>query len=254
MSTNLVIGYPQVGFDGTILTSTTASAGYEANRTTLGSRQDRFQTSANVTTSVIDFDYGSTIAPDFFYIGRANLLYLSDSSDPVVSLIGASDSAFTTPTNYNVTLDISRLVGSSDEDMIEFPLSTAAFQYWRVKAATTASFQHSYSKIAFGNVLDFGVDPLHPRTIERKFNNSKLSRRTNFGFEFNWAGITNALRSQFDDSIGAYKDVMTLYLMTRYYHEVLCDARVVPCRILSYRWTPQEIGLNNLTISFEEVI
>lgn len=252
MSTNLVILYPQITFLGTKLAATTAATGYESEKMINGARSETYKTNAAVTTSDVDFDYGSDIQPDFFLYSRADFL-LAQGGTNTVKLIGSASSTFSSPSTTSEVLSASNLYGTANEDYINFPVSTTSRRYWRAEVTSTNSYKHQYSKFYAGVAFDFGVDPYFPRTIKTQFRGT-ADRRVKNTFTFRWKGISNTIRNSFISKIYKYKDVNSVFLATRDYHDVLNEVRILNCWILDARFTPTAASFNDLDITFEEAI
>lgn len=253
MSTNLLIGYPLISNYALLGTTTTAATDFEAANLFNAPRSEHFKIASAATTSQVDIDFGSNVAPDFYCIMRADLIRKNDSADSNIDLIGSDSSSFSSPSTYTATLTNARLVGPNNEDFIEFPSSAASKRYWRLKITTTASFKHEYSKFAFGVALDLSRDPLYPRKLSRK-TEGVFSRKANYTIDLNWAGITDANRKIFDDNIETFQDTMPVYLFTKDYHDLLNEHKIIQCNISKSEWQPIGLGLNNLSCRFEETI
>lgn len=257
MATNLLIGYPHIPLVGTLGTPTTQATGYDAKNTIFGPRSAHFKTSTSVTQSVLPFNNTGLLTPDFYLLTRADLLKKSDSSDPALRLEWGDDSTFASAGAINTALTTAQLVGPNSEDFIAFPLSWGGSppskEFWRLRVNTTASFQHEFSKFAAGNAFDLGRDPIFPRKMQR-FPLVNASRVTSYRFDFEWRGVTNTKRASFDATIDQYRDVIPVYLITRTYHDVLNEHKVIQVYIRSVEWRPRTRGLNDLTIEFEEEI
>lgn len=252
--TNLLIGYPQVPFLGSLIASTTAASSYAATNAITGPRCEHYKASASVVQTRLDFNYGSAIAPDFMVLARADLVRYGDSTDSTVSLVGATDSGISSGVvTYATTLTTGLLYGPNNEDLIVYPVGAASKQYWRVQVDTTASFQHRFSKVYFGNAFDLGREPITPKKLIR-YPASNLARTARYKFNLEWQGITNLVRGNFDTYIYQYKDTNPVFLFTTSYHDLLNEHRVIHCKINTVRWTPQDASLNKLEIEFEEAI
>lgn len=254
MSINFNILYPYIPFQGTYIAGTSAATGYEVNNAINGARNEHYKTAAANTATNLDFDFGSDIEPDFWYIARADLLADVESTD--VTLQGSADDTFASTTDDTATLSTSNLFGPDGEDFLVYPISwggAASFRYWRFLIETSGSTVKEFSKINAGLAFNFGVDPIWPRII-RGVNTSPYARRPVQTFSLRFKAVTNAKRNEFMDSIYKYKDINSVFLATNYYHDLLNDKRLMNVFIRDARFTPQVQGLNDLEITFEEAI
>lgn len=253
MATNLVILYPQIQFEGTLINDPDDDGINLAAHTINGGRRDHYKNFSAVTTSQFDYLYPGLISPDFYLYARADLIKDQDSGTVSVKLIGSASSTFSSPSTVSNTLSTANLYGPNSEDFLAFPVSPGSYRYWRGEIATTASFKHEFSKFWAGVAFDFGVDPYFPRRIQRT-STGLVNRRPQHNFTFKWSGITNEKREEFNEKINKFRDTNSVFLATRTYHDVLNEYRLIHCWIRDARWTAKVQSLNDLEIQFEEAL
>lgn len=250
---NLVIALPPDTYAATLLANTAANASYPVTNLSLTPRHLHYKASASVTVTQFDYDFGSAITPDFLIIARADLLKRSDSGNPAIDLIGSASNTFSAPDTYSSSITTATLYGASAEDWIYMPTVTTPRRYWRVKITTTSSFAHRFSKLYFGSALDLGRDPVFPRRLTRSMKSVRDRAATNTFF-FEWRGITDASRYNFNTLLGKYYDVNPIFLFTRTFHDTINELRVLHCRIIAMDNVTKVRGTNYIRLTFEEVI
>jgi hypothetical protein len=250
---NLVLALPPDTYSATLFANTAADASYPVTNLSLTPRHLHYKASANVTVSQFDYDFGSAITPDFLIIARADLLKRSDSGNPAIDLIGSASSGFGSPDTYSSTITNATLYGSANEDWIYLPTVTTPRRYWRVKITTTSSFKHRFSKLYLGSALDLGRDPVFPRRLSRQAASLRDRAAANTCY-FEWRGIPDATRYNFNTLLGKYFDVNPIFLFTRTFHDTINELRVLHCRIVAMENITKVRGTNHMRLTFEEVI
>ena len=218
-----------------------------------GARHRHYRTDAQVTSTDIDIDLGSTgqTNPDYFIIARADFLKRGDSSDPVFTLEGDDNSSFTSPETSALTVTSAQLKGPHNEDIIKETSFTTSYRYWRLNIASTATIQHEISKIYFGNWLDLGRDPSYAPQIEfGEWSHTRRRRARTISLFFR--GITTANRLLFETKVVANKDVHPLFLYDP--NDYLFDGlQLIHCELLSHGWTIRHGG-SDLSVTLMELI
>lgn len=250
---NLAIALPPDTYSASLFAATTADASYPLTNLALGPRHLHYKASTTITVSQFDYDFGSAITPDFLILARADLLFKSDSANPAVALIGSASSSFSSPDTYSSTITSATLYGSTNEDWIYLPTVTTPRRYWRVQITTTASFAHRFSKLYLGASLDLGRDPSFPRRVTRGMTNVR-DRAAQHMFFFDWRGITDANRYNFNTVLGKYRDVNPVFLFTRTFHDTLNELRVLHSELVTVESITKIRGTNHIRITFDEVI
>lgn len=266
MSTNLLIGYPQITTDSTVSVNTGAEFSdlHPITNLIYGGRSDIGQVSVATTEIAIKFDTGSASARaiDFFYIGGARIFKtqgskragLTASTDDVsYSNVAMNASGFQSVTLYGPDsadlLYTAELTGFLTGSL---PYSTSQ-RYYKAHMAgsgTCPSKRYAASKIMFGQWFDFGHDP---EWTSVKTSNYGNARRPALEFDFQWRGISPTIKNSADELLFSRRE-RGLILYTKDYHAPLFDYRVVNCFIKSYSVDPLTDGAWNISITFQEML
>ena len=252
MSSNFLIGYPDIPFASTIVTQPTASSGYAATNVVNGSRGDMFKLASAATTTTYEWDYTTTTAPAYLYIARADLIRKRDSASTTWTVTGSASSSFTFPDTATDTFDTSDLKNPRGEDLIATFSYGTAYRYWRVRITTTASFAHQFSKIYLGSWFDFGREPVADlrQTLGAQ---SAWSRHTAFNLRMTWRGISDSLVNSLNTKITQYRDVNPVILYDAA-DLILGGYRVLHARIANVEISLDTYNSNSVAIEFEELI
>lgn len=262
MSTNLLIGYPQITVDSTITASPSYSSEFPATNICYGSRSDIGQMVSAYYESTIKFDAGSSSARtiDFFFIGNAKIAKTQGSKraglTASVDDVSYSNVAMNAAGFQSVTL-----YGPDSADLIytaELPgyltgslPSSSSYRYYKAHLAgsgTCPSKKYASSQIMFGQWFDFGRDPEWGNVGSVSYENA---RRPALLFSFVWRGITPTVKNSAEDYLFTRRE-RGLILYTKDYHAPLLDYRVVQCFIKTYTVDPITDGTWSISITFEE--
>lgn len=270
MSTNVLLGYPQITVDATaIAASSTFNTLRPKENAIYGSRAELAQLNAADTTINIRFDLGSsqTKTIDFLYVARANLLkargatrlLLEGSTNGVAYTdICGVDGGFQSLTLYGPRSEDAIFTGALGNSTDGTLPASPTYRYWKFWGAAAAdpSEKYLFSKVMFGSFFDFGRDPLFDRQIDPIIK--PWARRTPLKFTLRWKGITAAKKDSFVDTFIADSQLSKVergvFLYTDTSHELLLNYRVVHCIITGYDPTPAAEGYFDLTVNFEEMI
>lgn len=253
MTTNLVLGYPQIpnAASGFAITNGVASSTFPFSNLFGGNKTDLFEMqSATYSMPVFRFDLPQPMSADFLYIGRGVLLQEG---------VGAVELKAGSSTNYgaatqilydNTFADIS-CVGPAADDYIATFNESASYDYWFIKYFGS-DFSFPHAKLFFGKAFDIGRDPNAPASITRlKVGGAK--RRATFSFEFSWEGV------RYDKAVEMYqlfyrtRRFQPVILFTRDWHDILMGNRVLFCRITSLTLPPRVTDHCDITATFEEL-
>lgn len=250
--TNLLIAYPDItdrGIQSSVTTDNEKDTVFGGK-----ARVARLNTSATGTVDYLyDLGSGVTATSQYLAIGRANLLQKSGVS--TITLSGSSDGISYSTVYNNASFASATLTGTNSEDFfITFATSTA-YRYWRFRADSGATNSYKpLSKIYFGTLFDIGRDPTYP-TIRTLNGVEDKTARQLLTFEFNYEGITDAIKQSFETYIGKYSGEHTYFIYDSSNTYVLGGYNPFYCRILSYSFnTTATINSNTLNIIFEEVV
>lgn len=252
MTTNLLIGYPDIPFASAIVTEPTAATGYTSKAVSTGSRGKMFRQSAAGTTCTFEWDYATTTAPAYLYIARADLVRKKDSAATTWTVTGSAASSFTSPDTKTGTFNTTDLKNPRTEDLITTFTYSSSYRYWRVRLTTTASIKHEFSKIYLGSWFDFGRDPVANLDQERRAESS-WSRHTQFRLRMQWRGISDTLVNSLYTKIGQYSDTNPVIIYDTN-DIVLGGYRVMHAQVIEIGVAPDTYNSNTVTMEFEELI
>lgn len=250
MATNLFWLYPHIPFTATNSATPTGETFRSGKNVIAGSRAEHFRASASGTSVTWDWDYGSTIAPDYFLVAHADFVTKRDTASVAYTVRGASDSGYVTGTNYTGTISTASLKGPTLGDSY-ISLTTTAYRYWRVNLTTTATMYHHLSKIYLGNAFDLGRDPT-TTSLVRRFGDATY-RQGRLVVKLQYRGVANATRKSFWNSIVRYADCSGVFLRDAS-NVILNATEVLHCRITSARITDIGINESDFDIDLEEMI
>jgi hypothetical protein len=249
---NLLIGYSDIGFNSTAISTPTLDIG-QARNLYAGSRVEAVRIQTASTTSVWSWDHGSTITPEFIFLARADLLRRADSAASTWTVDGSTSNTFGTVDTKTGTFNLSDLKGPRSEDLLSTFTYSSGYRYWRFTATTTASFKHTYSKLFLGAWLDLGRDPLYPARMRRE-SKAAMPRAVPWSFELEWRGITDATLTTLSDRVLKYKDVNPVILYDPADIVLVGSIRVLHAFVTDVEIAPEWPGVNRLRMSFTEAI
>lgn len=262
MTTNLVIGYPQITVDSTITTST-AFATTAPKENVLSGPRAMYGELATATTELwLKANLGSSQQKtiDFFYIARANILKAMGSTS--VLLQGSTDDvSYSNIAGCLATFQSATLYGPRSEDIIftsELANSThgtlsasPTYRYWRSYFASgDPSKKYPFSKVMYGAWFDMGRDPEDRHVSEIS---GTWDRESRLVYRFAWRGISKTVKESFVTSL-INKRENGCILYTKSYHDLLNEHRVLHCQIVDYSITVLTEGLFDISATFEEMI
>ncbi len=141
------------------------------------------------------------------------------------------------------TTNLTALDGPADEDLAD------------VFGSATSSYyiQQFDSYTYFGQAFDFGREPLRGRVLSTEVHQDK-GKRPALKFQFNWRGISNDKRNEFEAKIGLYGNESPVFILWDDYGKQMIDFLPIHAKILKYEFTPRPGSLNDVAITFEELI
>lgn len=254
MTSDLLIGYPDIPFLGTMFTEPASETGYDAEYAITGERGNYYIALSSVSSSIFEFDMGAatTRTPEYMALMRADLMRRHDSADCTWSVVGSAASNFASPVTASGTFAIADLLGPRDEDYLTSLVGLSAKRYWRFQVNSTASFKHQLSKVYFGNWFDFGRDPIFPadKAIEYKTDGDRAPR---YILRLDWLGITNTVRNDFISKILKWRDVNPI-LLNDTSGKILDGNRLLHCIITECTFTPRGVNYSDVSLGLEEII
>lgn len=262
--TNLLIGYPSIPLAGTVtLVSGSADAAFPLANITTGSRANFFRMSAASNLIEIRVDLGASLtrAVDYCFIARANLMKSKGATRALLKG-SAADAGYTNIIGSSAALQTRTFTGPRAEDLFfasgfndqiggSFP--STAYRYWRFEfgdSVTTGKWD--FSKLFFGQLFDFGREPVHPVVVQRA-KDKDWERQARYRVKLKWEGVTDTLRNSFISNVLNYRDVspVVLYDAADY---ILMGLRTLHCVIIGAEI--DVVGKNNssITVTFDECI
>lgn len=250
---NLLIGYSDIPFNGTVISTPTLGTDYRAADAHGGARNRTVKLASSSTTSSWAWQVVDAVLPEYLYIARADLLRRGDSGTPTWELEGDDDPFFPTPDADTDTFDYASLLGPRAEDLLVPITKPAAHTCWRVTLTTTNSFKHEISKIMFGNWFNLERDPIYPARVIRNTSRA-MPRALPWRFSLEWAGVTDAKVSAFHDKVLRYRDINPVVLYDT--NDLIFSPafKVLHAYIVSVEIETQWVNTNRLRMVFEETI
>lgn len=255
MATNLLISYWDIPRRATILTATTALAGFPEDNVSTGGRGLLYKTNSTaVIQTTVDFDLGTgiTAQPDHVIVTRADLTVLKDSASTDFTLSGDDNSSFTSPENQTVAVSSAGLIGPSSEDVLLETTFATAYRYWRFTIDTTASRRHEVSNVYFGNFLDMGRDPTRGSSFVRKMK-QKTDRKGGWYGRLIWDGVSSTNLETFFDNVAKYRDVAPVFFYDQNDYVFGTDS-LVQAWIASIEVSKLSRNTTQLSVEFEEAL
>lgn len=272
MSTNLLIGYPQITIDAaSVADDSDYETDYPRENVIYGPRAKIARVEADTTKIDITFDLGSSQQKtiEFLYVARANLLKAKGSTH--LFLEGSDDdSSYTFICGRDGTLQTLDLLGPRAEDALfteelansDDPgdlAATPTYRYWRFIGADEGAAPdtpYGFSKLMFGQWFDMGRDPV---SCDLGLARGVMHREARMRFAVAWRGIPEATKDTFVQTLirdgSTDKIERGLFLYTRDYHHILNGHRVIHGTIEDYSATPSKAeGYYDISMIFEEMI
>lgn len=253
MSTNLLIGYPDIPFKATVYTEPATASGYSAKSIVAGSRGTTWKGASAVTSITWEWDLGSgnERAPDYFYFARLDLIGRRNTAIRTALFYGSASSSFTSPSSKIVSYGNGSLNGPDGRDLVSIPTPySSTYRYWRCRINCTSQVPE-LSKIYFGTALDLGKDPRRCEKSRRRWY--PQNRNPGYRYIIEWLGVSNANIQTFNNDIARYPENYII-LFTRDYHDVLDEHQVIPFMIEDYQITADNVDSNTLRLVLDEVI
>jgi len=253
MSTNLLIGYPDIPSKATVFTEPATAPGYSSKAIVSGPRGTTWKGASAVTSITWEWDLGAgnERAPDYIYYARLDLIGRRNATTTTSLIYGSASSSFTSPNSKVVTYGNGSLQGPDGRDRISIPTAySSTYRYWRCRINCTSQVPE-ISKIYFGTALDFGRDPRRCEKTRRRW--SPQNRNPGYRYIIEWLGVSNANVQTFNEDIARYPE-NSIILFTRTYHDVLDDHQVIPFMIEDYQITADNVDSNTVRLVLDEVI
>lgn len=220
-----------------------------------GGRTITSETTSAVTASYYNFARASAEIPDFCYLVGANIMAARDvGGSPVLKIQGSAFSDYHTILTYSLPITASNLSGPNGEDLLFYDIAVSAFQYWRVRIETTATVNHKWGNLYFGQSFDFGRDPVFPEDLNR-LKSSKRDKRGGYSIVLRYEDISLAKKLEFNSSIMKWADAKPIVLFSRGAYDPVTDNRItINCMIKEARWKVTGWGRFDLTLELVELI
>lgn len=271
MSTNFLIGFPDIPANALNYTPTATTYPYDYTNTIRGPRYTFARFSAGTAFEIV-YDLGAGFASldsqaQFLILTRADLLQSQGAT--TVKLQSDTTSAFGAATNHvnDASFATQTLYGPYSEDTFyTFTLSSQR-QWWRVQFVTGGSVALRVGKIYFGQWFDMGKDPHSPVEIEKFYpydarhswtsgtQDQERVYRSLYRFKITWEGVTDAKVQSFNVKVNRYKHINSLYLYTDTVHTLLNSYRLVNVKISDVTVVSRadKPDFNTVTATFEEL-
>lgn len=261
---NIQISAPFIPYISTEMTpSASLASTADKHDAIYGARHKRIKLAATGSGFNLDFNLGSgtTKTADHLIIARADLL----QSNGVTGItLDRSTNGSSWTTEHTVSSFSSyTLKGSSGDDLFDTFTESSAYQYWRL-AMTGSSSLFQFSKVYFGQLFDFGSDPV---TVSVEIVNNvnpeystggtrKAQRTSNprYRYKIDWRGITTAKTYEFTSALWARRYLSPVYIVTTTNHEILNNHNCVHCDLVSFKNDKVYTDYNNISLEFIEVI
>lgn len=256
MTTNLLIGTCQIPLASTGFTqSALTEANFPATNLLGESLVEtcRFATAAT-GLSTFNFDVGSgvTMAANFFYIAKANLLKSSGVTQATLKGNSTFDYASGTAVHDNASFASASLVGPSSEDYLASFATSSAFRFWFVGYNSTMATKRPHAKLYFGTSLDLGRDPVS--TSFKRVRPTDAQRKSKIILTIDWLDISFANTVALIDSVIKLRRTNPVVLYTTSYHAILHGYRAILCEVVSATTPVVLSNQNEVQMTFEMLI
>lgn len=256
--TNLLIGYPDIMFRGTVTSSPAAATGYSSTDIISGPRANLWKANSAATGHVwiTDMGAGNTAAVSYAILDRAPLAYKAAGTGIAnVELFGSTDGVTWGSALLTLTAQASAVKGPQSDIMVGTVTTTTAYRYWKanIKASDGSSFQPGAGKLYFGSWFDFDSEPVAPLKITRTWQGAHARESAN-KFSLSWVGVSNSMAQSFIDKVLKIKDSAIFYLYAPTYTAILCGWTVLPVFIRSASITAEWVNRNRIEVDFEESV
>lgn len=250
---NLLIGFSEIPFDGTVISTPTIAPDYRGDDVNGGARNRTVKIQTASTTSAWSWQLTQQTLPQYLYIARADLIARNDSAPTAFAVEGDDDPLFSSPDLDDGVFSIGDLKGPRREDLIFSITKTSARSCWRVSLTTTQSFKHEISKIFLGRWLDLVRDPIYPAQISRD-PLSAMPRAVPWRFSLEWVGIPDAKIEELTNKVLRFRDVNPVILYDTNDVVFSSSFKVLHAYITNVEITPEWVNANRLRMDFQETI
>jgi hypothetical protein len=266
MTTNLLIGYPDIPFRASAptLVSGTEDSTLPATNAISGGRAQCFTLSsaAGVTDFKCDLGAATTAAINFLYVARGLVLKKQGSTAALLSS-STDDITYTPRIGTTSALQTRTFTGPQGDDLffasgfnddVAGTLPTSAFRYWRFRyGVSSPTKKWFFSKLYFGTLFDMGRDPVIESMNLSCSVRENGNREPRMNFTLKWEGITNTIRNSFISNIYRWREVnpVVLYDTNNY---IFNGAKTIHCSILKAEISNRTAASSDLTAEFEEQV
>lgn len=264
MSTNLLIGYPQIATNSSITSDATFDSYYPLANSIYGSRSDYTKVSPNVNVYEIIYDAGTVTSRTIDFVFFANASIVKAMGSKRIGLTASDDNI----TYNNVAMSASSfqtktLRGAEARDLIwtneineydtgSLPYTTPR-RYYKAHLAgsgTCATSGYTHSQIMFGQWFDFGRDP---EWNGLSFRSISGQRKPAIVVELVFRGIDKTIKANADEFLFSRKERGAI-LYTKNYHSPLFDFRVLHGYIAQHNISAVTDGSYDISFTFVEMI
>lgn len=267
MSTNLLIGYPDIPrlASSISISGTTENSSRPILNVVTGGRGEYFQAGGSAaSTAYLQFDMGAGVTDTAEYLFVPNAKWLKAAGANRLLLSGWDGSTETDIIGTSTGLATRTFSGANGDDLmfasgfndqISGALPSAAYRYFRLRfgdSTATESRNWRFSKAYFGRFFDMGRDPVYPREATLRAQ-SLTERRGGYNFRFTWRGVTDEKVAELFETI--LRDIESpVVLYTSSYHEVLFSMRTLHALVTEHSVQPISVNSNLVELTFSEII
>ena len=223
----------------------------------LGSRVETYLApdGENTVLFEVDVGIGNEFAADFVAFTRMDKS--SPRSSIALTIVGAADETFTP--NEFFGSGVSALQGPNAEDFVLFANPgggagqeiTTDYRFYRVDCSLLNNETLELSNIYFGEAFDFGTNPLAParNTFEVYGKGSRVTERE---FRFEWKGITQEIKNDFERNVYKDRDIAPVLLLDPT-GCILDNETIITCQMSDARFDMKDGDRFDIAVTFTEL-
>jgi hypothetical protein len=263
MASNLLIGYPDIPYRATAITTTgTENTAFPLSNSISGARDDRVELAATANLPYIQFDLGASVTAsvNYFFIARANLLKSALATQAIllrydgaseVSVLGTGSGlqtrTFTGPNSEDL------MFASGFNDQVVATIPSSSYRYWRFYFGDSVLLKKwTFGKAYFGTLFDIGRNPVYGLVAQPKVRRPG-NRRPAYTFDVRWEGITDANRALFISTIASVADISPVVLWDTSDY-ALNGMRTLHAKMIEHEIIPTAYNTTTITAKFQEMI
>ena len=267
MTTNFCFSFPQLNNVYNI-TSNNENSNFKLfghENLLNGQRFTRYRTSTSSTSHKLVFDFGKQkLSADHIILARADVL--ERLTGQTIKIYGSSDDVIYQDID-TINIQSTNFVGKDSQDLIHYLDNTYEYRFWKFVFASGLANYHTFSKLYFSELFDFGIEPdtfMTELEQEETFfvsddetTNIYQSNDNRTLYKIGFKGVSDAKLASFKTIVDKYMsayDSFCGFLVTKSSHDLLDSKQIVHVKFETYRDTKIYYDYNSLYLECRELI